>query len=1106
MSMHTRILTDSTEQIELYATNRRGAALTGKTDLYVRVRRQSDGLYLDWNDDTFKASGWTTLNQILTEVDATNSPGLYLVTGGLDTSAITNAGTDDVYVVIPLQTPGTDASLPAPGEIRVGDYVDDIPDILADTSAIDSRLPSDPADESNQLAQHTATQAAITALNDLSQADVQSALTAQGYTVARAGNLDNLDATVSTRSTHSAADVDTVLTGTHGAGSWASDSDTDWSAAEREQIRDALGVAGTKTAATGGQLQDVLTDTAAIDGRLPSDPADESNQLAQHTATQAAIAGLNDLSQADVQTALTAQGYTVARAGNLDNLDTLISSRSGHSAADVDTVLSGTHGAGAWSSDSDTDWSTAEREQIRDALGVDGTKTSATGGQLQDVLTDTAAIDSRLPTDPADESNQLAQHTATQAAIAGLNDLSVVDVQSAMTLQGYTPARASSLDNLDATISSLPTAGGIADAVWDEPQADHLTAGSTGESLDDAGTGAGAPTPSAIADAVWDEDVATHVGAGSMGEAQARLDVDVSTRAVAGDAMDLIAGALDSNALDLTAVAEIADGVWDEDLSGHTTGGSAGQAQNRLDADISSRAAPGAEMDLITGAVDANAVATSGAEEIADAVWDEALAAHTVVGSTGEAQNRLDDDITSRAAAGDAMALTVPAQTGLIDGIWDEALAGHLGAGSTGKALDDAGATADPSAIADAVWDEPITGHTTAGSVGQLQARADVATSTRAAPGDPMDLQSNALDAAAVDTSGAQAIRDEILTDSTPFAGANINAPITTRAAPGDAMDLITDALDAAALATSAVDEIADQVWEEAIADHSGTAGSTAESLDSVAAPAAPAVIAAAVWDEALAGHVAAGSAGEAQNRLDDDITSRTAPGDAMDLITNALDSAAVATSGANEIRDAILSDGTAFPGASIDAAITTRAVAGDAMGITPGASTTIAGDAADAVWDEALAGHAIAGTAGEAQNRLDADISSRAAPGDAMGVSAGGVSAVADGIWDEPLAGHLGAGTTGKALDDAGATADPSAIADAVWDEPRASHTTAGTMGEAQDDAGNIGNEVEKIDSAPTAWPPAAGSLLDRIANKDGSQTYDQSRDSLEGIRDRIG
>ena len=33
------------------------------------------------------------------------------------------------------------------------------------------------------------------------------------------------------------------------------------------------------------------------------------------------------------------------------------------------------------------DWTAAEKEQIRDALGIDGDKTAATGGQIQTIIT-----------------------------------------------------------------------------------------------------------------------------------------------------------------------------------------------------------------------------------------------------------------------------------------------------------------------------------------------------------------------------------------------------------------------------------------------------------------------------------------------------------------------------------------------------------------------------------------------------------------------------------------------------------------------------------------------------------------------------------------------
>jgi hypothetical protein len=50
------------------------------------------------------------------------------------------------------------------------------------------------------------------------------------------------------------------------------------------------------------------------------------------------------------------------------------------------------------------------------------------------------------------------------------------------------------------------------------------------------------------------------------------------TLARPGDSMDLVADAVDSTALAASAVAEIADGVWDELLAGHTIVGSAGAA------------------------------------------------------------------------------------------------------------------------------------------------------------------------------------------------------------------------------------------------------------------------------------------------------------------------------------------------------------------------------------------------------------------------------------------------------------------------------------------------------------------------------------------------
>ena len=83
-------------------------------------------------------------------------------------------------------------------------------------------------------------------------------------------------------------------------------------------------------------------------------------------------------------------------------------------------------------------------------------------------------------------------------------------------------------------------------------------------------------------------------------------------------ASEITANLITATALDVTAAAEIADAIWDEARTGHTTAGTFGLY---LDAQVSSAASP-------------PTVAA-----IADAVWDEGLGAHLTAGSAGDALN-----------------------------------------------------------------------------------------------------------------------------------------------------------------------------------------------------------------------------------------------------------------------------------------------------------------------------------------------------------------------------------------------------------------------------------------------------------------------------------
>lgn len=130
----------------------------------------------------------------------------------------------------------------------------------------------------------------------------------------------------------------------------------------------------------------------ACESVVPYDERDAINTdtdqlLLDVAANLAAINGLNDIDIADVQTALTNQGYTAARAPNLDNLDAAISSLNDLSIGDVQTALT-------------NQGYTAARAPNLDNLDV--------------------TVSSRNAVTPMAAATSQAEHDATQAAIAGL--------------------------------------------------------------------------------------------------------------------------------------------------------------------------------------------------------------------------------------------------------------------------------------------------------------------------------------------------------------------------------------------------------------------------------------------------------------------------------------------------------------------------------------------------------------------------------------------------------------------------------------------------------------------------------------------------------------
>jgi len=129
----------------------------------------------------------------------------------------------------------------------------------------------------------------------------------------------------------------------------------------------------------------------------------------------------------------------------------------------------------------------------------------------------------------------------------------------------------------------------------------------------------------------------------------------------------------------------------------------------------------------------------------------------------------------------------------------------------------------------------------------------------------------------------------------------------------------------------------------------------------------------------------------------------------------------------------------------------------GDLPGEPPAASAI-----ADAVWDEALAGHLGAGSAGL---KLISAVEEGDLPNEPPAASA-----IADAVWDEALAGHAGAGSAGAALAAAGGGSSPEDIADAVWDEALAGHAGAGSAGAALAAAGAAGISAGAVEFTYTA------------------------------------
>ena len=181
------------------------------------------------------------------------------------------------------------------------------------------------------------------------ETNVGNAISLDGGTASLAGMLTKM------ADNNNGADYDASIDSMHEQ----TTGNVDWTSTEREQIRDALGVDGVKTIATGGQLQDVADKVGDIDTHV------------------------DDVLLA-IGTPISLDGGGADIAGMLTKMADDNNGLSFDASNDSLNQLSLTAGG--------NDWNASEKEQIRDALGVDGTKLSATGGQVQGIASDVSSI------------------------------------------------------------------------------------------------------------------------------------------------------------------------------------------------------------------------------------------------------------------------------------------------------------------------------------------------------------------------------------------------------------------------------------------------------------------------------------------------------------------------------------------------------------------------------------------------------------------------------------------------------------------------------------------------------------------------------------------
>lgn len=496
---------------------------------------------------------------------------------------------------------------------------------------------------------------------------------------------------------------------------------------------DAVAISGS-TAAADSVEANIGNLDALVSGANTVTPLAAATDQAEHDATQGAITALNDLSAAQVN----AEVDTALTDIHLDHLlavDYDPASQPGVATALLNELIESDAGVSRYTANAleqaPTGGSAPTVAQIADGVWDEpraGHSTASTYGEN----TGDAAMrgtDGANTVTPLAAATDQAEHDATQADIAALNDLSAAqvnaEVDTALTDIGLDHMVSAAVAGVDITDDSIiaQLASSAATADWD-------TFDNTTDSLQAiADSGGGGPTAAQIADAVWDEDiVAAHGTADTAGETVSQLtkravtfSAEVVDGSVLGQMADDGTAVFDRTTDSLQAIADsgggaptagqIADAVWDEPRAGHVTASTYGENTG----DAAMRGTDGANTTVPLAA------ATDQAEHDATQVAVAALNDLSAAQVNAEVDTALADVHLDHLLAVDYDPASPP---GVATALLNELIEDDGGVSRyTANALEQAptgGSAPTVAQIADGVWDELRAGHTTASTYGEF--------------------------------------------------------------------------------------------------------------------------------------------------------------------------------------------------------------------------------------------------------------------------------------------------------------------------------------------------------------------------------------------------